>query len=439
MATALLAILPPVMVVVVDAALVRARPGRIGEIAWQRDRLSPGQGRGCRRDSRAAAASGARDSAPGRYARTRGSALRAHSQLRAVGQILGRARRAGAHHRICPRRSGAASSDITPSTRSSICAMPAVASEHRGHGIFGALIAKVLARLVPVTAIVPPQNRFERRRPPGKFGFRPTGSPRRAASFAGSRGAVKRRGYHPGDRPGPTSNHSSSGSVVGLRRDDNSGSERAHVRHGHGDPRRGAQILRAREVVHGVSCAVADGELVVVVGPSGCGKSTLLRHGRRARSRSAPGTVADRRADRQRGRAQGPRHRDGVPELRALPAYERLRQHGLRPARCGTCAGAEIARPGRRRRRDPAASTSSSSGSRASSPAASASAWRWAARSCATRRCSCSTSRCPTSTPSCGCRCGSRSSKLQQRARHHRALRHPRPGRGDDAGRPRSS
>jgi sn-glycerol 3-phosphate transport system ATP-binding protein len=32
-----------------------------------------------------------------------------------------------------------------------------------------------------------------------------------------------------------------------------------------------------REVVHGVSCEIADGELVVVVGPSGCGKSTLLR------------------------------------------------------------------------------------------------------------------------------------------------------------------
>src|ERR671929_1345486 len=32
-----------------------------------------------------------------------------------------------------------------------------------------------------------------------------------------------------------------------------------------------------RQVVHGVSCAVDDGELVVVVGPSGCGKSTLLR------------------------------------------------------------------------------------------------------------------------------------------------------------------
>jgi len=32
-----------------------------------------------------------------------------------------------------------------------------------------------------------------------------------------------------------------------------------------------------REVVHGVTCDIADGELVVVVGPSGCGKSTLLR------------------------------------------------------------------------------------------------------------------------------------------------------------------
>ena len=30
-------------------------------------------------------------------------------------------------------------------------------------------------------------------------------------------------------------------------------------------------------VIHGVSCAIADGEFVVIVGPSGCGKSTLLR------------------------------------------------------------------------------------------------------------------------------------------------------------------
>jgi sn-glycerol 3-phosphate transport system ATP-binding protein len=30
-------------------------------------------------------------------------------------------------------------------------------------------------------------------------------------------------------------------------------------------------------VIHGVSCEIADGELIVIVGPSGCGKSTLLR------------------------------------------------------------------------------------------------------------------------------------------------------------------
>ena len=75
----------------------------------------------------------------------------------------------------------------------------------------------------------------------------------------------------------------------------------------------------------------------------------------------------------------------------------------------------------------------------ASCPAASASASPWAARWCASPRPSCSTSRCRTSTPSCGCRCGSRSSRLQRAARHHRALRHPRPDRGDDAGRPARS
>src|SRR5512145_2575251 len=31
------------------------------------------------------------------------------------------------------------------------------------------------------------------------------------------------------------------------------------------------------QVIHGVSCDIADGEFVVIVGPSGCGKSTLLR------------------------------------------------------------------------------------------------------------------------------------------------------------------
>ena len=38
-----------------------------------------------------------------------------------------------------------------------------------------------------------------------------------------------------------------------------------------------------------------------------------------------------RRARRQRSGAARARHRHGVPELRALPAHEGLRQHGLRP------------------------------------------------------------------------------------------------------------
>lgn len=31
------------------------------------------------------------------------------------------------------------------------------------------------------------------------------------------------------------------------------------------------------EIIHGISCAIQDGEFIVILGPSGCGKSTLLR------------------------------------------------------------------------------------------------------------------------------------------------------------------
>ncbi|MFI4948302.1 MAG: GNAT family N-acetyltransferase [Alphaproteobacteria bacterium] len=49
-----------------------------------------------------------------------------------------------------------------------------VAPEHRGRGIFRALIAKVQARLVPITIIVPPLNRFDTAARLEKFGFRQT-------------------------------------------------------------------------------------------------------------------------------------------------------------------------------------------------------------------------------------------------------------------------
>lgn len=52
-----------------------------------------------------------------------------------------------------------------------------VAPEHRGQGVFAALIARVLARLVPVTVTVSPQNRSNAAARLEKFGFRRISSP----------------------------------------------------------------------------------------------------------------------------------------------------------------------------------------------------------------------------------------------------------------------
>jgi ABC-type sugar transport system ATPase subunit len=93
---------------------------------------------------------------------------------------------------------------------------------------------------------------------------------------------------------------------------------------------------------------IADGEFIVLVGPSGCGKSTLLRmiaglepdHRRRDRHRRRVVNMSTRRR---------PRHRHGVPELRALPAHDGAPEHGLRAEEQGD-AQAEIDRQGRRGR-----------------------------------------------------------------------------------------
>ena len=170
----------------------------------------------------------------------------------------------------------------------------------------------------------------------------------------------------------------------------------------------------AVEAVKGVSLDI-DGRLVLRAG-----RALRLRqvhpaaHDRRARDHHRAARSASA-ARRQRDRAGRARHRHGVPELRALPAHERLRQHGLRPeeprhaegrdrgagqgsgthprdrAVPGAQAARALRRPAPARRHGP----------------------RHRARS---RRCSCSTSRCPTSTPSCACRCASRSSACSARS-----------------------
>ena len=70
---------------------------------------------------------------------------------------------------------------------------------------------------------------------------------------------------------------------------------------------------------------------MVLLGPSGCGKSTLLHSiaGLLDVERRESG---DRRRRRDLGRSQGPRHRHGVPELRALSDDDGGTQPVVRPA-----------------------------------------------------------------------------------------------------------
>ena len=79
--------------------------------------------------------------------------------------------------------------------------------------------------------------------------------------------------------------------------------------------------------VNELNLEIKDGEFMVLVGPSGSGKSTALRmlaglEDLERRDLIGGGRVAQA--------AEGPRHRDGVPELRAVPAHDGRREHGLR-------------------------------------------------------------------------------------------------------------
>ena len=79
------------------------------------------------------------------------------------------------------------------------------------------------------------------------------------------------------------------------------------------------------EVIHGIDVSVPDGDFLVLVGPSGCGKSTLLRMVAGLEPISG-GSVAIGGRVVNGVPAEEPRHRDGLPELRALPAHERRRK-----------------------------------------------------------------------------------------------------------------
>ena len=136
--------------------------------------------------------------------------------------------------------------------------------------------------------------------------------------------------------------------------------------------------------VDGVDLSIADREFVVLVGPSGCGKSTTLRMVAGLEEITS-GTIRIGGARGEQGPAQGSGHRDGLSELRALSAHDRLQEHGVRAEAAEDAEGADSsARAG----------GGEDSGYRGicwiASPrrcrAGSGSGWRWVGRSSASRR-----------------------------------------------------
>jgi multiple sugar transport system ATP-binding protein len=75
--------------------------------------------------------------------------------------------------------------------------------------------------------------------------------------------------------------------------------------------------------VNNLNLEIKDGEFLVLVGPSGCGKTTALRMLAGLEEITEGEIRIDERV-RERPAAARPQHRDGVPELRAVSAHERV-------------------------------------------------------------------------------------------------------------------
>ena len=148
-----------------------------------------------------------------------------------------------------------------------------------------------------------------------------------------------------------------------------------------------------------LSLDIWAGEFFALLGPSGCGKTTLLRMLAGFETPDEGRILLDGRDIAQVLPHRAPGQHD-VPELCAVPASFRARQHRLRPEARGHGARGDR----RPRGGDGRAGQARGTGKAQARPALrrpEASAWRWHARWRGGRSCCCSTSRSPRSTRSC--------------------------------------
>ena len=165
-------------------------------------------------------------------------------------------------------------------------------------------------------------------------------------------------------------------------------------------------------VIPDLNLEIADHEFVVFVGPSGCGKSTLLRIIAGLEPISAGDLyIGDRRVN---GVPAAQRDIAMVFQDYALYPHMRVYDNMSFALELRGTPKAEIDARVKRAAALAAYRSLISTASRRNCPAASASAWRWGAPSCAIQRLSCSTSRCPISTPSCAGRCVPRSRRCRR-------------------------
>jgi len=163
---------------------------------------------------------------------------------------------------------------------------------------------------------------------------------------------------------------------------------------------------------HRVNLDIHEQELWWLVGPSGIRQEHALAHGPGLEEISS-GTISIA-PGRERRAAQRSRHRDGLPELRPLPAHERAREPRVRASSCARWR-APTSTAGRRRGEDlrdralprpapqGAVGRPSGSGSRSAAPSLRKPAvFLFDERS-------------PTSTPSCAVQMRAEIKKLQQR------------------------